>query len=164
MNRSYLAYLLLCIGSCCIIASLEAKINSSLPEPLPPPKPITLEGLYQIQGTNNKGKPYSGVGRLAKRGEGWFVTWFLFGGTYEGLGIQQGNSLALAQSSDSFEVGSYTLTYRKGIPILTGKWITWPGSKETGTEIWTWQTADLESYPKPAVKEEIAPPPAEEPE
>lgn len=131
-----------------------AVTNPAQPEPLPPPAPVGLEGVYKIEGKNAQGKPYTGMGQLGKRGEGYFVVWHLQGGRYQGLGVRQGNSLAMAQATDGFEVGCYRIILTKGIPTLQGQWTSWPGGRDVCAETWTWVALELptpEEVPVPGV-------------
>ncbi|MFO0865051.1 MAG: hypothetical protein U0744_10435 [Gemmataceae bacterium] len=89
-----------------------------------------LDGYYTCKGMELGGKTYSGICVITKKNEVYLVQWMVgVGSTFSGLGIRQGNNLAV----------SWTLPSEKGIvrgvnlyriepgPRLTGRWATLPG-------------------------------------
>ena len=80
-----------------------------------------IAGEYKCEGTGSAGGTYSGTVQIAKKGETYEISWTLNSGeTYKGLGILQGDVLAVTFSGGN---GSGVVAYKvdKG-GKLSGKW------------------------------------------
>jgi hypothetical protein len=60
--------------------------------------PGKLEGKYNVRGTNNTGGEYTGSLSITKLGETYAATWSVPEGSYHGIGLRQGDYLAIAWS------------------------------------------------------------------
>jgi hypothetical protein len=98
----------------------------------PVPKP-DIAGKYNITGTNPDGAPYRGTLEVITRGDVYQFRWNA-GSQYDGVGVQNGNIIAVAYTTGTDGKGCGVVDYDIGSDgSLTGKWGYW-GTNEAGTE------------------------------
>lgn len=99
-------------------------------------KPATVDdmgeigGYYTCKGVEVGGKTYTGVCVISKKGEVYLVSWMIgTGSTFTGLGIRQGNTLAVswALPGDRGMVRGVNLYTIQSGGRLSGRWATLPG-------------------------------------
>ena len=89
-----------------------------------------ISGYYTCKGIEGSGKSYSGIAVVAKKGEVYIVSWMVgAGSTFTGIGIRQGNVLAVswAIASDKGLIRGVNLYKVEPGPRLVGRWATLPG-------------------------------------
>ena len=109
---------------------------------LAPPALAQQPGLYALQGTDVDGAPYAGTVELARTETGaWRVVWRIDGAELDGIGLVQGNVLAVAYPAqaqlagvvawqilpDGRLDGAWTADGRLGREVLTPM----PGTRAT---------------------------------
>lgn len=102
-------------------AIADAPIDADLPE---------IVGYYSCSGKDAKGKEYSGVVCIERQADTYLVRWNLGLGGYMGVGIRQGNDLAVGWvigNMDARGVTLFRITPGKAGPTLAGKWLSLPG-------------------------------------
>jgi hypothetical protein len=98
----------------------------------PAPKP-DIAGKYNITGTNPDGGSYKGTMEVITRGDVYQFRWDA-GSQYDGVGVQNGNIVAVAYTTGSNGKGCGVVDYDiQGDGTLDGKWGYW-GTNEMGTE------------------------------
>lgn len=108
-------------------AALEAK-----------PQAGDLSGYYLCKGVEVGGKRYSGIAAIARKGDIYIVTWSIgAGSTFTGLGIRQGETLAVSWAMPGPGVLRGANVYRIEPQRLTGRWSTLPGPGVLQTETLT---------------------------
>lgn len=96
------------------------------------PKP-DIAGKYNITGTNPDGAAYKGTLAVITRGDVYQFRWDA-GSQYDGVGIQNGNIIAVAYTTGANGKGCGVVDYDiQGDGTLDGKWGYW-GTNEMGTE------------------------------
>ena len=94
-----------------------------------------ISGYYVCKGKEAAGKEYSGVCVIAKKNDVYLVSWMIgTGSTFSGIGIRQGNTLAV-----SWALPSDRGTVR-GVNLYTVQ----AGGKALGDIAWTRRHADRE--------------------
>jgi hypothetical protein len=79
-----------------------------------------ITGKYNCEGTNPAGKLYRGTVTIAKKGDAYYLKWSLNAGdTYAGIGIREGNVLAVSYYGGISGVVVYRI--EKGNKLV-GKW------------------------------------------
>lgn len=135
-----------CLGLAVLIGGLslaapterpERKERKALPadkaaavDPAPVPDVPEIVGYYSCSGRDAKGKDYSGVVCIDRQADTYFVRWNIGLGGYMGVGIRQGNDLAVGWvigNMDARGVTLYRITPGKAGPTLAGKWLSLPG-------------------------------------
>ena len=97
------------------------------------PAATDISGNYTVAGTNENGTPYSGALEVIKRGDVYQFRWTA-GRQYDGVGIPQGNVVAVAFTEGSDGKGCGVVSYRiEDDGNLDGKWGYW-GVNQSGTE------------------------------
>lgn len=92
-----------------------------------------IAGSYEIVGTNENGSPYKGGLQVIKRGDVYQFRWSA-GKQYDGVGVPNGNVVAVAFTGGSDGKGCGVVNYELlGDGTLDGKWGYW-GVNESGTE------------------------------
>lgn len=92
-----------------------------------------ISGSYNVTGTNEDGSPYRGTLDVIKRGDVFQFKWNA-GKQYDGVGVPNGNVVAVAFTEGSDGKGCGVVSYRiLGDGTLDGKWGYW-GVNESGTE------------------------------
>ncbi len=95
-----------------------------------------ITGSYAITGTNENGSAYQGALQVIKHGDVYQFRWNA-GRQYDGVGIPNGNVVAVAFTEGSDGKGCGVVSYRiLGDGTLDGKWGYW-GLNESGTEVAT---------------------------
>ena len=98
----------------------------------PVPKP-DIAGKYNITGTNPDGAAYRGTMEVITRGDVYQFRWDA-GSQYDGVGIQNGNIIAVSYTTGANGKGCGVVDYDiQGDGTLDGKWGYW-GTNEMGTE------------------------------
>ncbi len=116
-----------------------------------PAADIDIDGYYSCKGLDNL-KNYSGVAVITKKEEVYVVQWMVaLGGGFYGVGIRQGNTLAVswALPGDAKGIVRGVNLYRieKG-PRLVGEWATLPGRGTVNRETLTFlKKLDQENNP-----------------
>jgi hypothetical protein len=96
------------------------------------PKP-DIAGKYNITGTNPDGAPYKGTMEVITRGDVYQFKWDA-GSQYDGVGVQNGNIIAVSYTTGSNGKGCGVVDYDiQGDGTLAGKWGYW-GTNDMGTE------------------------------
>jgi len=88
-----------------------------------------LAGNYIVRGTNTDGSPYRGTLRITARGALYQFSWQA-GNTFEGIGVVQGNTVAVGWGADTCAVVSYQVG---ADGTLRGVWGVY-GQSQIGTE------------------------------
>jgi hypothetical protein len=92
-----------------------------------------IAGKYNITGTNPDGGAYKGTMEVITRGDVYQFKWDA-GSQYDGVGVQNGNIIAVSYSTGSNGKGCGVDDYDiQADGTLTGKWGYW-GTNEMGTE------------------------------
>jgi hypothetical protein len=92
-----------------------------------------ISGNYDVVGTNPGGGPYRGVLEVIKRGDVYQFRWKA-GPQYDGIGVPNGNVVAVAFTGGSDGKGCGVVNYELvGDNTLDGKWGYW-GLNESGME------------------------------
>ena len=92
-----------------------------------------VAGKYNITGTNPDGAPYKGTLEVITRGDVYQFRWNA-GSQYDGVGVQNGNIVAVAYTTGTDGKGCGVVDYDiAGDGSLNGKWGYW-GTNEAGTE------------------------------
>ena len=95
--------------------------------------PSEIAGAYDVAGTNPTGSPYNGELSVAKRGDVYQFRWNA-GKTYDGVGVGNGNVVAVAFTEGSDGKGCGVVSYKVlADGTLDGKWGYW-GVSERGAE------------------------------
>lgn len=90
-------------------------------QPDPPPEP-DLSGVYELQGHDGDGKPYSGLAILKKKNDGYLVQWTTqVGGNTVGLGTLDGDKFICAWVRDPV-IGQTVYTVSKDRKTFDGRW------------------------------------------
>lgn len=106
-----------------------------------------LSATYSVSGKEAGGKAYSGVCVIARRGDGYLVTWVVGGGsTFTGIGLRVGESFSAGWALQSEKgvvrgVNLYRVETFKGQPRLVGRWQVLPGNGQTSSETLTFLKA-----------------------
>jgi hypothetical protein len=114
--------------------------NAGASQEKKPVADIDIDGYYSCKGLDNL-KNYSGIAVITKKEEVYVVQWMVaMGGGFYGVGIRQGNTLAVswALPGDSKGVvrGINVYQIEKG-PRLVGEWATLPGRGTVNRETLT---------------------------
>jgi hypothetical protein len=92
-----------------------------------------IAGKYNITGTNPDGGAYKGTLEVIMRGDVYQFRWDA-GSQYDGVGVQNGNIIAVAYTTGANGKGCGVVDYDiQGDGTLDGKWGYW-GTNEMGTE------------------------------
>src|SRR6267142_5669489 len=92
-----------------------------------------IAGNYDLVGTNPSGSPYKGALEVIKRGDVYQFRWNA-GKQYDGIGVPNGNVVAVAFTGGSDGKGCGVVTYKViANGALDGKWGYW-GLNDIGTE------------------------------
>ena len=89
-----------------------------------------ITGYYTCKGQEAGGKTYSGVAVITKKGDVYLVQWMIgTGSTFSGLGIRQGNTLAVSWAipNERGLIRGVNLYRIEPGPRLNGRWATVPG-------------------------------------
>lgn len=121
-------------------ASLYLCVLAAAPMPKSPPakEPVVLvkevgdlDGYYTCKGQETGGKAYSGICTLNKKNEVYIVHWMVGGGAaFSGIGIRQGNNLAVSWTMPGEKGGlirGVNLYRIESGPRLVGRWASVPG-------------------------------------
>lgn len=104
--------------------------HSNRPASVPKPD---IAGNYNITGTNPDGGAYRGTMEVITRGDLYQFRWNA-GSQYDGIGVQNGNIIAVSYTTGSSGKGCGVVDYDiQGDGTLDGKWGYW-GTNEMGTE------------------------------
>lgn len=92
-----------------------------------------ISGNYNVAGTNEDGAAYQGTLQVLKHGSVYQFRW-LAGNQYDGVGIINGNTAAVAYTDGASGTGCGVVIYRTlANGTLDGVWGTW-GVNQSGTE------------------------------
>jgi hypothetical protein len=90
-----------------------------------------ISGYYTCRGQEANGKAYSGVAVISRRSEVYTVQWMIGdGANFSGIGIRQGNTLAVSWALPSDKAGiirGVNIYKIETGPRLVGRWATVPG-------------------------------------
>ncbi len=104
-----------------------------------------ISGYYVCQGLEAGGKKYSGVTVINKKNEVYLVQWVIgSGSTFTGIGIRQGNTLAVSWALPGDKGGlvrGVNLYKIDSGPRLSGRWATIPGPGQMQSETLTFLKA-----------------------
>ncbi|HKP46812.1 MAG TPA: hypothetical protein VJT50_09445 [Pyrinomonadaceae bacterium] len=127
-----LALLLACVLGCNKTGTRTAnESNDTKPKEEAPLSDIT--GEYSVNGTNDNGTSYKGDLEVIKHGSVYEFRWNT-DKQYGGVGVQNGNVVAVAFASGTTGKGCGVVSYRlQSDGVLDGKWGYW-GVDESGTE------------------------------
>jgi hypothetical protein len=114
-------------------SSTSSNSNSSASSNAAPAAKIDIASKYKITGTNPDGAPYKGTLEVITRGDVYQFRWNA-GSVYDGVGVQNGNVIAVAYTTGTDGKGCGVVDYDiQGDGTLDGKWGYW-GTNEAGTE------------------------------
>jgi hypothetical protein len=106
-------------------STTSSSTTSSAPAP-------DIAGKYNITGSNPEGGNYKGTLEVIKRGDVYQFRWNA-GTQYDGIGVQNGNIVAVAYANGTDGKGCGVVDYDIAGDGLSGKWGYW-GTNEAGTE------------------------------
>ncbi|MFS8085301.1 MAG: hypothetical protein ACMG6H_06700 [Acidobacteriota bacterium] len=108
--------------------------NSTVTTTTTPAVPTTdIAGKYNVSGDNPNGTNYKGTLEVIKRGDVYQFHWNA-GGQYDGVGVANGNIVAVAFASGTDGKGCGVIDYTiQSDGTLDGKWGSW-GINEAGSE------------------------------
>jgi len=110
--------------------SAERQSNAARETATPP---ADIAGDYTVVGTNDDGSPYKGTLEVIKHGDLYQFRWAV-GKQYDGVGVPNGNVVAVAFTGGSNGKGCGVVSYQiLADGTLDGKWGYW-GVDESGTE------------------------------
>jgi hypothetical protein len=101
---------------------------------------VDISGYYTCRGKETNGKQYTGIAVITKAKEVYAVQWTIgIGSTFLGVGIRQGNILAVswAQPGEQTVVRGINMYKIDKGPTLTGRWATLPGDGTLKSETLT---------------------------
>jgi hypothetical protein len=132
-----LALLVACIVGCSKSESVKPQTQPAGGESQAATQPIApvadIAGRYAIVGTNEDGSPYRGALEVIKQGDVYQFRWNA-GKQYDGVGVPNGNVVAVAFTGGSDGEGCGVVSYQiLADGTLDGKWGYW-GVNESGTE------------------------------
>ncbi len=90
----------------------------------------SLDGAFQLVGSNPDGSQYQGTLTLIPQGDVWQLVWDIDGSTTDGVGINASDLFAAAYGGQGCGVGLYSATADNS---LSGVWAIW-GNQNIGTE------------------------------
>ena len=94
----------------------------------------SLDGTYSVNGTGPDGKSYQGDLLVTKRDSVYQMSWKLGAESYDGVGVQSGNAMAVAYTTGTDGAGCGAIVYKISPDgSLDGKWGEW-GNNSSGTE------------------------------
>ena len=111
----------------------KADANANRKTTLAAAPPADIAGEYTVTGSNENGSPYKGTLTVIKHGDVYQFRWNT-GKQYDGIGVPNGNVVAVAFTSGANGKGCGVVSYQvldEG--TLDGKWGYW-GVNESGTE------------------------------
>lgn len=122
----------------------KPKTSSTSTMTAPPAPAPNIAGKYNVTGSNPNGGNYKGTLGIIAHGDVYQFRWSA-GVQYDGVGVQNGNIVAVAYTTGSNGQGCGVVDYDiKDDGALDGKWGYW-GTNEAGTETATRTSgADLE--------------------
>jgi hypothetical protein len=103
-----------------------------------------ITGYYTCKGQEAAGKSYTGIAAITKKSDIYLVQWMVGSGSgFSGIGIRQGNNLAVSWSlqSERGTVRGVNLYRIETGPRLVGRWATLPGPGVMQTETLTFLKA-----------------------
>ena len=131
-----LSLLVACVLGCNKLGASVAKPesaannNSATTAAMPP---VDIAGDYTVAGTNPNGSPYKGALEVIKHGDVYQFRWNA-GQQYDGIGIPNGNVVAVAFTQGATGKGCGVVSYQiLADGTLDGAWGYW-GVNEKGTE------------------------------
>ncbi|MCC5619001.1 hypothetical protein LC605_28755 [Nostoc sp. CHAB 5836] len=80
---------------------------------------LDITGNYNCQGKNADGSTYRGEVEITKKGNTYIINWLIGGQKFNGLGILEGNVLAVSYYGNSSGVVAYRV---EGDSKLVGRW------------------------------------------
>jgi hypothetical protein len=93
-----------------------------------------LAGTYTVSGTGADGKTYQGEVLVTKRDEVYQMSWKLGAESYDGIAVQNGNTIAAAYTTGTNGKGCGAVVYKINADnSIDGKWGEW-GVNSAGTE------------------------------
>ncbi|HEV7474245.1 MAG TPA: hypothetical protein VGN90_09350 [Pyrinomonadaceae bacterium] len=129
------ALLFICVLGCTKsgeVAKAPPANNSNAAKEVATP-PVDLAGYYAVTGTNEDGSPYKGALKVINHGDVYQFRWDA-GKQYDGVGIPNGNVVAVAFTGGTNGQGCGVVSYQLlADGTLDGKWGYW-GRNEMGTE------------------------------
>lgn len=118
-----------CLASVAVLAFLLAAPCAAADVP-------DITGRYKCEGASPGGQAYRGTVEISKKGDTYALKWaFGPGETYQGVGILEGNVLAVSYSGTGF-TGVVVYKVEKG-PKLVGRWAFAGGKGTVQTETLT---------------------------
>ena len=114
------------------------KSNTNDSTTLSTPNPSSssdIDGNYTVNGAGLDGKKYEGELSVTKRDAVYQFSWKFGATNYDGVGVQDGNNIAVAYSSGAEGKGCGAVIYKinNATDSLDGKWGVW-GVNQSGTE------------------------------
>lgn len=131
-NLLALALFVFCVLGCNRSGAGVAKTEATNPPPVATPA-ADIAGGYDVVGTNEDGSPYKGALQIISQGEVYQFRWNA-GKQYDGVGVLNGNVIAVAFTEGSNGQGCGVVSYQiLADGTLEGPWGYW-GKNERGTE------------------------------
>src|SRR5262245_35635024 len=129
LRHSFIAIAVLLTASVLIVTSSAApQVHSSAID-----LPTSVEGQYKVLGTNPNGDRYAGSLEVIKQGAVYEFSWNA-GRQYTGIGVRNGNIVAVAFANGANGSGCGVIDYRiMNDGTLDGIWGNW-GTNASGTE------------------------------
>ena len=106
-----------------------------------------IDGNYEITGKNPSGKAYDGNLTIIKQDDVYQFSWKTGNLSYDGVGVRDGNLIAVGYGAGSNGKGCGAAIYRVGSDTLDGKLGMW-GYNQTGTQTATMvkQTGNIGTF------------------
>ncbi|MGH9872414.1 MAG: hypothetical protein ACRD9S_08105 [Pyrinomonadaceae bacterium] len=135
-SLTVLALFLACVLGCSKSGASDAKTpsagNSNTAQKAATP-PADIAGEYTVSGSNPNGSPYKGALEVIRHGDVYQFRWNA-GQQYDGIGISNGNVVAVAFTGGAEGTGCGVVSYKiLADGTLDGVWGYW-GQNESGTE------------------------------
>ncbi|HSS22635.1 MAG TPA: hypothetical protein VLL54_21360 [Pyrinomonadaceae bacterium] len=128
-----LALVVVCVLGCSKTGSVATSTPSNTNSATTPTTPADISGDYTVAGANEDGSPYKGELAVIKHGDVYQFRWNA-GKQYDGIGISNGNVVAVSFTGGANGQGCGVVTYKVGADgSLDGRWGMW-GKDESGTE------------------------------
>jgi hypothetical protein len=118
-----------------LLALGAAPAAPAVQPPSAPGQDEDLSGTYTVKGTTAEGREYEGTCRISKEGDCYKLRWKIGEGSQTGLGIRQGEVLAVSFTDGKEFAGVVAYRIRGG--RLTGKWAAFGGEGKIYTETLT---------------------------
>lgn len=115
------------------VNSNNSNTNSTANSNSSSPSNADVTGSYGITGENPSGQKYSGDLSIKKQGEVYQFSWNVAGSAYDGVGVRDGNLIAVGYGAGDNGKGCGAVIYKIGEKTLDGKMGGW-GFNQVGKQ------------------------------